>query len=956
MEDELVKKRIESLVDDFRMNYDEYRKESEASIETKLIEPLFKCLGWTEKDFKKREQAPREGRRGFADYTFYIGDKKVFFLEVKRIGIPLDKEADMQVVSYALSKSVPIAISTNFEQLKVFCVEEENISKRKIIVFNEPEEYTKNYHDLLLLSKSSFDQNLLIAKAENLGLLKKRITIDKPLLDDLILIRKFIADDIEKNYPEKYQPNEKEEITQRIIDRLIFMRKCEDSGINPKNLILKDAIAVPDNKAYTELKDLFKEYHTAYNSGLFDIDKDNECDKIRINGDIIKKLIKYLYISKNEGYYYNFEWIPADILGQVYEQYLGKILEQTKSGRAKLTNGQAHRKEQGIYYTPTYIVDYIVKNTIGEILKNKKIKLKDIKVLDPACGSGSFLIKAFDYLNEFLSSDLDSRQYRIDSQGKYSIKTEILKNNLFGVDLDNKAIEITKLNLLLKAAEKNRQLPEEIDLHIRQGNSLIDDESIAQLNAFKWRGDFKEGSFDVIIGNPPYVRIQTLNKDEVEYFNKNYESPTKNYDIYILFIEKGFKLLKENGILGLILPHKFFQGEMGENIRRFIHETKSLYKIVDFTTNQVFENATTYTCLLFLTKKKNSFFYYKRFELDDDFEDLHEIEFEKKDIKILKEDKWNFSSNIIQQVLTKITSQKYSFEDITKKIFKGSSTGNDDIFLLDPIAEKKNTYIVFSKKLDQKVEIEKQLLRSFFYGEDIRRYAPLVSNKLLLYPYVPKDDKVQLIPLEEMKKEYPLAYEYLHTVKGDLEKRKIETDYKNFYKFSAARSLLDYTQPKIMIPDMLVSNRINYDEQGTIYHGPAIHSIVFNEKIKGQNPLFYIAILNSKLFWFFISHTSTALRGNAYRLTPEFVNPFCFPAIDMNKQGDRKIHDNFVLLANKMFSLNKQLYRFRDKKTSESAKLEDEIKKTDNEIDQLVYNLYGLTKEEIAVIEERLKE
>ena len=270
-----VKDGIQQLVNDFKTNEQKYRKDSEASIETKLIEPLFFLLGWTKNDFNKQAKAHRGEKAGHADYVFKIGDKTAFFLEVKRVGVPLDKEADAQVVSYALSSgTVPIAISTNFEELKVFCVEEENLDKRKIIVFNKPEDYIENIHDLLLLSKSSFEQNLL---------LKKRITIDKPLLDDLILVRKFIADDIEDTYKIKYTPTEKEEITQRIIDRLIFIRKCEDTGINPEDMMLKDAIAVPDNKAYSKLKEIFEKYHRVYNSGLFDIDKDNECDKITIS-------------------------------------------------------------------------------------------------------------------------------------------------------------------------------------------------------------------------------------------------------------------------------------------------------------------------------------------------------------------------------------------------------------------------------------------------------------------------------------------------------------------------------------------------------------------------------------------------------------------------------------------------------------------------------------------------
>jgi len=950
-----IKERIVALVNDFKANYQQHRKELEANTETKLIEPLFTILGWTIKDFEKRAHAQRGKKSGFVDYAFKINDKIVFLLEVKKLGVALEKEADSQVISYALSRRIPFAVSTNFEKLKIFCVEQENALNNVFRVFNRPEDYIDSIQDLLFLHKESFEQNLILKKAEDEGRLKKRISIDRPLLEDLMSIRNMIANDIEKRYPRKYELNEREEIIQRIVDRLIFVRKCEDVGINPDELTLEEITHNPYGKAHLKLKEIFKRYNEVYNGGLFAVGFDNDCDKITIDGEIVQKLIRLLYVSKDRQYVYNFDWIDADILGQVYEQYLGKILSQTRSGKSKLTNGQTHRKEQGIYYTPTYIVDYIVANTLGELLRNKKIDAKKIKVLDPACGSGSFLIKAFDYLKEhYYSNDADAKLHRLDEQGMYSLKTTILKNNIYGVDLDSKAVEITKLNLLLKAAEKFRTLPQDVELHIRHGNSLIDDESVAGMDAFKWQGDFQEGTFDAVIGNPPYVRIQTLDKNEVEYFNTKYKSPTKNYDIYILFIEKGFSLLKENGVLGLILPHKFFQGEMGENIRRYIYETKSLYKLVDFSTNQIFENATTYTCLLFLTKRKNKQFLYKRFKLGDDFRDLNSVDFEKKDSRILKENKWNFSSDKIQKILSKIRSQKDSFPSLTRKIFKGSSTGDDEIFLLDPIQENRDTFTVFSKKLNQNVIIEKALLRPFFHGEDIRRYAPLRNRKLLLFPYVLRNNRMKLIPVEEMKEHYHLAYSYLEGLKGYLIKRKIETNNSNFYKYSAPRSLIEYDQPKIMIPDMLVSNRIGYDEGGIAYHGPAIHSIVFNERIKEQKPILYLAILNSRIFWFFISNTSTALRGNAYRLTPEFVNPFCFPKFDLSKSQDRQIYDKLISLAEQMLFLYKRLNDIGDKKTSESAKIEEEIRKTDAEIDEIIYKTYGLTEEEIKIIEETI--
>lgn len=595
-----------------------------------------------------------------------------------------------------------------------------------------------------------------------------------------------------------------------------------------------------------------------------------------------------------------------------------------------------------------------MKNTLGKVLQDKKVKAEQIRVLDPACGSGSFLIKAFDVLNEFYvkhDKNYDQTKLEIELEdATYSKKLQILQDHIFGVDLDKQAVEVAQLNLLLKLAEKGRRLPL-LQKNIQNGNSLIDDRTIAGDKAFDWQDKFKQimdnGGFDVIIGNPPYVRIQTLDKAQVDYFNTTYESPEKNYDIYILFIEKGFKLLREGGILGFILPHKFFQGENGKRIREFIYRNKAVYQIVDFGTNQVFEDASTYTCLLFLQKKKNKEFYYKRFNLGEDFKNLSSLTFEKKDIEILREDMWNFSNSEIQGVLDKIKSQPRDFRSITRKIFKGSSTGNDEIFLLDLIKERKDTCMTFSSALNQEVELESELLHPFVYGEDVRRYSPVKNKKVLLFPYVTNGNDVELIPIDILKKDYPKTFDYLSKLKNELLKRKVELNHENFYKYSAARSLSEYAQPKIMIPDMLVSNRISFDEEGTIYHGPAIHSIVFNDETKKHNPYFYLGILNSRLFWFFIANTSTALRGNAYRLTPEFLTPFCFPEIgEKNKQ----LYDRLVSLVERMMELKGKLSDLGDKNTDERTNIEEKVDKIDMEMDECVYKLYGITDEEKNLI------
>lgn len=614
MDKEKISKQIQELINTFKENYIKYKQGSEADTETKLVEPLFEILGWNRNDFKKQEKTYRGKKIGRADYTFYLNDKIVFYLEVKKVGVSLDKEADTQVISYALSKRIPFAISTNFEQMRIFCVEQENAIKNVFRVFTKSEAYIENLQDLLFLTKESFEKNLLLRKAEEENRLKKRASIDKVLLEDFMHIRSLIADDIEKSYSGKYEINEKDEIVQRIIDRLIFIRRCEDSGINPDNISLEEIKKLPGNKVYPKLKEIFEKYNKVYNSGLFIPNKDNDCDNIELNGTIIQKLIYYLYDSKDESYTYDFSWIDADVLGQVYEQYLGKILAQTKSGKAKLKDGQAHRKEQGIYYTPTYIVNYIVKNTVGELLKDKKTNINKIKILDPACGSGSFLIKAFDYLNEHLSHDKESVQHKIDSQGDYSIKTEILKNNLYGVDLDNKAVEITKLNLLLKAAEKNRKLPEEVDLHIKYGNSLIDDETVDK-NAFKWVGDFKDGSFDVIIGNPPYGA--ELNETEREFIGKKYLTSKSYKNTAITFIEQSIKLLKSGGYLGLIVPKSLAYSQAWKPCRDFIKN--DLVSIVDVS--KAFEDVLLEQVIFILRKGNKSKTY-----IIDNFDNSFNIE------------------------------------------------------------------------------------------------------------------------------------------------------------------------------------------------------------------------------------------------------------------------------------------------------------------------------------------
>lgn len=924
MDEAQIKQKLQELVDDFNSRYSYYKSLSEPDIETKLIYELFvNILGWDRNDFRQQEKVRRGEKRGRADYGFYIGDRLVFFLEVKKVGIPLDKEADKQVISYALSKRIPFAISTNFEQMKIFCVEEADEGKKIFRVFTKPDDYIRKLQDLLLLSKESFQENRLLKEAIKEEILKKRVTIDKPLLNDLMSVRRLIANDIEKNYPKKYEANEKDEIVQRIIDRLIFMRRCEDVGINPESYVLRELQSLPDFQAYKKLKEMFVRYNEVYNSGLFTIGIDNDCDNIKIDGNIIRNLVGYLYNSKDGQYIYNFDWIDADVLGQVYEQYLGLILEQSKSGKSKLKEGQAHRKEQGIFYTPTYVVDYVVKNTLGEILKSKKIKAKDIKVLDCACGSGSFLIKAFDYLYKELSNGKEANQTKLDNQGAYSTKTQILKNNLYGVDLDNKAVEITKLNLLLKASEKNRKLPEEVDLHIRHGNSLVDDDNVKDY--FKWERDFQEGSFDVVIGNPPYVRQEEL--AQIKPTLKKYKIYNGQNDLYTYFFEKGINLLKEGGLFGFIVSSKFIKTNYGRNLRQFILDNTKILQFIDFADLPVFSEATTYPCVIILEKssknernKNNKILVSKLSTLN--FSSLSkEIE---KNSFYLKQSSlsalpWNMVDETQSTIKDKIDKRGVPLTKfINEKLYRGITTGYNEAFIID---EKIKNELI--KKDSKSAEI----IIKFLTGKDIKRYSTNFNNLYLVYTYTG-------INIDD----YHAVKEYLLKFKTNLNKVwEVKHGKHPWYELRGCSYYDKFQAPKIIYPRINIRPNFTFDENKYFTQDSSF--------IIPSSSKYLLGVLNSKLMNYYAKQVCSLLRGGYYDYRYQYVE--LFPIVKPDKNTEEKIND----FVNKMLEVNKKLNKFEEKNTIETAKLKEEIKDLDERIDQEVYKLYRITNKEKEIIE-----
>ncbi|MBQ6218934.1 MAG: Eco57I restriction-modification methylase domain-containing protein [Methanosphaera sp.] len=543
----------------------------------------------------------------------------------------------------------------------------------------------------------------------------------------------------------------------------------------------------------------------------------------------------------------------------------------------------------------------------------------------------------------------------------------------YGVDIDTLAVEVTKLSLLLKVLEDQKKdkveqqqklfhervLPNLKD-NIKNGNSLIETDILEQqeltigeikkIKPFDWEKEypevFEQGGFDVVIGNPPYIRIQEFNEIISEYYKNRYNDVIQgNYDTYILFIKIGLNLLNQKGKFGNILPNKFFTANYGKKIRKILSKKSAVDKIINFKTNQIFETATTYTCLLFLSNESNKKFSYVSYNLGDNFRKLDK-NIDKYDKKILEEDTWKINDKNTQKILDIISSKEWKFENITEKIFKGSSTGNDKFYLMD-INSEDEKYYYGNSKLKTNIKIEKEIMKPFVNGKDIKQYEKPNIKLYLLYPYKKTSNQtIELISKKELKTDYPKAFEYIEEFKQELKKRKISLNNNDYYKFSAARNLAYYPNKKIMIPDLLVKNRIGLDFTSKIYHGPSIHSVIFKEEINEKYMITILGILNSHLFWFFIKNTSTAMQGNAYRLTPMYLNEFYFPNLkkfsvdDMNKE------------INKIIELNKT-YKTCNTPT-ERKLIQQQITTTDKKINEIVYELYDLTEEEIKIIEENI--
>jgi adenine-specific DNA methylase len=976
-------KEIVELVDRFENNLASYKSGhyNETQVRREFVDPFFKALGWdvdNEQGFAEaykdviHEDAVKVGTTTKApDYSFRIGGQRKFFLETKKPSVDIkdDIHPAFQLRRYAWTMKLPLSVLTDFEE---FAVYDCNVKPDKTDKASNARIFYLNYKDYLTrwdeiagifsknaVLKGSFDKYAADKKSK-----RGTSAVDVVFLEEIAGWREILARNIALRNPD-LSTKDLNYAVQAIVNRIVFLRICEDRGIE-RYMRLQDLLN--GERVYPRLCELFRRADERYNSGIFHFEKepgrespDTLTLSLNIDDKPLKEIFKRLYYPDSP---YEFSVLPAEILGQVYEQFLGKVIRLTEGHRAVIEDKPEVKKAGGVKYTPVYIVENIVGNTLGKILKGKTpLEVVLITVLDPACGSGSFLIVAYQYLLDWhrdwyvqnlvplLQSGLKPSSPEIRrllpgvETGKKGRKKEpelpvyqgrggewrlttaerkrILLNNIYGVDIDRQAVEVTKLSLLLKVLEgeneetiskqlklfQERALPD-LSNNIKCGNSLIGwdilednpnlgQEEIERINPFDWEREFSEvfsrGGFDVVIGNPPYVRVNRLSAEKF-YYKNTFKSASGSYDIYVVFMEKALDLIRSGGEVGLITPNKYFVSDYGSNIRNLILNHADLHEIADMgKCKSVFQGALISTAISFFKKSEHTDRIALKILSDENVRCISEIEaitIPRKEI-ITKDGCIRvYQDSMSQKIVEKMTNGSEPLGD-TNVAYVRTGIMGFDYWSLDRFIDDSNTG---------------RLIATNSY---IDRYQLLWGKKVKIY----KRDlfKPRLSPSCNVLNENTLSL---------------------------------FASKKILVRGIARRLTATLDEEG-IGMLVAVHSV----QCKKYENKFLLGLLNSNLFnWLHRTlFYSARIPEGSLRYPISFLYNLPIWKLDLTIEEDRRRYHSIIDLVNSMLSLHKQLQEACT--PHDEIALQRQIDATDRQIDALVYELYGLTEEEIRIVE-----
>jgi len=985
---------ITELITRFDEQLPSYKKADYNETQTRkdFIDPFFEALGWDMNNKSGHAEAYREvihedklkvnGVSRAPDYSFrLVGGKRLFFLEAKKPSVLIKDEIPpaYQVRRYGWSAGMPISLMTDFEEFAIYDTTlmpkiMDKASKGRIRYLTY-----KDYIDEWDFIWDTFSRERIVKGGLDKFLAESKNKkgtgrVDHEFLTSLDAWRKYLATSISLNN-KTLDEDEINYAVQQTLDRIIFLRIAEDRGVEP---YANMQLALKQGDYYKNLLHLFKEADARYNSGLFDFKKDKISSTLTVDNKVIKTILNQLYYPESP---YEFSVLPVEILGSAYEQFLGKQIRIDSAHRARIEEKPEVRKAGGVYYTPQYIVDYIVEHTLGQVITERASTpeaISALRIVDPACGSGSFLIGAYQYL---LDWHLDYYTHHARKTGKNAPltpdghlttaeKKRILLNNIYGVDIDVNAVEVTKLSLLLKCLEgethasiahqmsmfKERVLPT-LEDNIKSGNSLIDLDFYAsqldfgeekKIKPFSWERGFPEvfkeqggpadriggpadrsGGFDVVIGNPPYVRQELLG-DLKTYYRSHYKVYHGMADLYSYFVEKGIGLLHDQGVFGVIVANKWMRANYGEPLRKYLKQ-QDIHEIIDFGDLPVFQTATTYPCILIVSPNSKEDSLLKVTTVKSlDFESLGVYVTENhQSLKLssLDDSGWNLGSEAEQNLLQKLKTNTVPLgEYVNGKIYRGVLTGLNEAFVINE--ETKDRLI--------KEDVSSaEVIKPFLAGRDIKKYQTPFSDKYLIFipkGYTNSNGKNPKSGWRWLQEKYPAIAKHLEPFEAKAKKRFDKGEY--WWELRACEYYDEFEKPKIMLPDIALKMQAQFDTKAT-YCVNTAYIIPVNDK-------YLLGLINSKITSYYYSKISTSIRGGYFRFIRQYLEQIPIPIVAKNK-------NEIITLVDQLLFLHQE--KSTTKLESSLAQIQGKIDYCERRVDELVYELYGLTEEERRVVE-----
>lgn len=988
-----IKNKIRTLVQKYEQGKEVYRTSrfNETQVRNEFLDPLFEILGWdirnsAGKNTNEREVLLEEPLKANAashtkkpDYTFRLFGERKFFLEAKKPCVHIEREDDpaKQVRRYGFTAGLKISVLSNFEHLYIYDTSypvEQNDTRVKAIV--REYKYT-DYEDaaeelLEYLGKESVYSGHFDEVWSEIEANVNHKSVDELFLQQINNWRLMLGKEILNCNPE-IEMEELGDVVQSYINKILFLRVCEDRNIETYQSLLQ----IADHNSYQEMIAKFKAADSRYNSGLFE-----EKLSAEIIGNVSSSfwsIICELYFPQSP---YSFAVLSSDILGKIYEIFLSQRLAVV-DGQLSIVN-KPENEDRDIVTTPNFIVREILRQTMKDNLAHLTDKqILSLKCADIACGSGAFLLETFqilcDALVDFYTVNDKSKLIQTDVNTfklKFEVKRNVLKSCIYGVDKDFNAVEACKFGLLLKLLEGEDDstiasfhpvLPN-LDDNIFYGNSLLESSDVPgnqveEINPF----DFGERKFHYIIGNPPYMKtedIKVFTPKEHKLYPKRYKSAYKQYDKYFLFVERAFKLLKEDGAMGYIVPSKFMKVGAGKELRNYISSNKSIKAITSFGAHQVFSDKSTYSCIIILQNKENDSFTYS--EVDSlakwKVRDLTSFSENKRNISRLGEETWVLCSDRLQSILNHISAQSLPLGEIVGDdyIFNGIQTSANKEYIFQPESEDRQYY--YFKYNKQLYQIEKKITKPYFKTvsgvDSLNTYRTFKPNARVIFPYKRRTDgKLDVIKLSTIQRKFPYFYNYLRVIKSELDRpdrdiKPAPTTANEWHRFGRHQSLeACEIAEKIIVGVLAQENKYAVDTNGTLVSsgGTAGYCLV-SIPADSQYSIYYIqAILGSIQGEWLASLYGEIFRGGFIARGTKVLKQIPVRTIDFNNLADVTAHKEIVERQKSLISLGDRIAA-NGNNARKSTPLKRQFELLKKEQQQAINNLYGMTEEEVSLI------